>query len=889
MTQGRLAESNGHSSRRWRWLVGIYGLCAASLAGACLYFLLAYVPGQRAVAIKWCQEELQVQAVSRKVSIDRWLAEGVQDAETLASDSAALAAVASGIGDSTTGRAAITAAQLRTLVEGFVRIGRYDRFVLLDASLHVATEIGERRALEPLVLQSAAEVTERRKSLIQFHRHAGGSVAVAFLARVGTDSAAGAEHGVVTASGVLLLEVDPSRWLYPFLAMRPMAAASAESVLVRREGDDIVFLSPLRHHPAALLTFRRPATTPGLAARAAAADRAPGGLVVKLDQREALASYQSDVRQAGATAALALLAFWAVALWLVRAWRRRTEQALETEHSLLRAMINRPDDAIVFSLDTNYCYTAFNEKHRTEMKRVWKADIRIGMNLLDCMHARELRDLAKLSIDRALRGEAFWEEQHQPNLDLYYEFSWNPVLLGKRIMGVAAFIRDITARKRDEQVLRDSEAQLRALLNATPFPMALVDVQDNKIEFWSRSAVTLFGHTAPTASEWYQMAYPDPDYRRQVIERWKPVLEKARVSGETVNTGEFRITCHDGSVRLCELYATFLSDRLIVTFNDITERKRMEEALRESEARFRATFEHSNIGKSLTGPDGRLLKVNQALADMLGYSIEELQQLTAMQITHPDEVAVTQEAIRSIFAGERTSVRMEKRYRHRDGHYVFADMSTTLLRDAKGTPFSLSTSLVDISARKQAEAEREKVEEQLRMAQRMEAIGGLAGGIAHDFNNVLSVILGCTELAIDRSREHDGVRDELLEVKRAGERAVALTRQLLAFGRKQVLQPVVLDLNRIAAGIEKMLRRILGEDVDYVQMLASDLGMVWADPGQIEQVLMNLVVNARDAMPSGGKLTIETSNVELDEEYAARHVVVKSRSLPPRRKAREPA
>jgi two-component system cell cycle sensor histidine kinase/response regulator CckA len=140
----------------------------------------------------------------------------------------------------------------------------------------------------------------------------------------------------------------------------------------------------------------------------------------------------------------------------------------------------------------------------------------------------------------------------------------------------------------------------------------------------------------------------------------------------------------------------------------------------------------------------------------------------------------------------------------------------------------------------------------------MEAIGLLAGGVAHDFNNLLSVILCCTEFAMERVREDDRSRENSLEVKKAGERAVALTRQLLAFSRKQVLQPVVLNLNQIAAGVEKMLRRILGEDIDYVQVLAPHLGAVRADPGQIEQVLMNLVVNARDAMPEGGKLTIET-------------------------------
>ena len=188
----------------------------------------------------------------------------------------------------------------------------------------------------------------------------------------------------------------------------------------------------------------------------------------------------------------------------------------------------------------------------------------------------------------------------------------------------------------------------------------------------------------------------------------------------------------------------------------------------------------------------------------------------------------------------------------------------------------ITTQLRDeLAERKRSEEEREKLEEQLRTAQRMESIGRLAGGIAHDFNNLLSVILCCTEYAMVSAREDDRIRDELLEVKTAADRAATLTRQLLAFSRKQVLQPVVLNLNQIASGVEKMLHRILGEDIDYVQMLAPDLGAVWADPGQIEQVLMNLVVNARDAMPEGGKLTLATCNVDLDEDYAARHVAMK--------------
>jgi len=308
---------------------------------------------------------------------------------------------------------------------------------------------------------------------------------------------------------------------------------------------------------------------------------------------------------------------------------------------------------------------------------------------------------------------------------------------------------------------------------------------------------------------------------------------------------------------------------------ELAERKQIEEALRESEMRLRQIFERSTVGKSMTGVDGNLYRVNQVFADMLGFTIEELQQVNFADITHPDDLAESQTCVRRLLSGECTTYRMEKRYRHRDGHWVFADLSATLLRDVRNAPSCFLASIVDITPRKRAEAERQKLEEQLRMAQKMEAIGSLAGGIAHDFNNLLSVILGYTEFAVEGTQEGDPRREALREVKKAGDRAVALTRQLLAFSRKQMLQPVPLNLNQIAAGVEKMLRRILGEDIDYVQILASDVGTICADPGQLEQMLMNLVVNARDAMPDGGKLTIETANVDLDEEYASRHVAVK--------------
>ncbi|MBI3981795.1 MAG: response regulator [Gemmatimonadetes bacterium] len=170
--------------------------------------------------------------------------------------------------------------------------------------------------------------------------------------------------------------------------------------------------------------------------------------------------------------------------------------------------------------------------------------------------------------------------------------------------------------------------------------------------------------------------------------------------------------------------------------------------------------------------------------------------------------------------------------------------------------------------------ERKRLEDQFRQAQKMEAVGRLAGGVAHDFNNILTAIMGTSSLMLDEAAQDSPLRNDILEIQRAAERAAALTRQLLAFSRKQLLQPRVLNLNRVVEGIEGMLRRLVGEDVAITTKLAADLASVRVDPGQMEQVILNLAVNARDAMPQGGTLSISTANVELDEEYAEAHTSV---------------
>ncbi len=421
-------------------------------------------------------------------------------------------------------------------------------------------------------------------------------------------------------------------------------------------------------------------------------------------------------------------------------------------------------------------------------------------------------------------------------------------------------------------------------------------------------------------------------------------------------------------------------------YEDITEQRQAASDLQESEERFRATFEQAAVGIAHVAPDGRWLRVNERLCEMVGYTREELLAGSFQEITHPDDLPADLENVRKVLAGDIRNFGMEKRYIRKDRTAAWIALTVALARDAEGRPKYFISVIEDIEPRRRAEAERTRLaeiveqasegvimtdvdgnityvnpaferisgysrtevegqnprflksgrqdakfytelwrtitsggvwsghfinrrkdgrlfeeegsifpvrdhagqivsyvaikrdvteevrlNEQLLQAQKMESVGRLAGGIAHDFNNLLTAILGYAELAAGRLKPEDPSLLDLSEIDKAAQRAADLTRQLLAFSRKQVLELRVIDLNRVVSNTHKLLRRLIGEDVELVLSLKERLGSVKADTGQIEQVLLNLAVNSRDAMPKGGKLTIETSEIELDESYSTFH------------------
>jgi two-component system cell cycle sensor histidine kinase/response regulator CckA len=302
--------------------------------------------------------------------------------------------------------------------------------------------------------------------------------------------------------------------------------------------------------------------------------------------------------------------------------------------------------------------------------------------------------------------------------------------------------------------------------------------------------------------------------------------------------------------------------------------KRVQSALKESEKKFQQFYDEAPVGYHELDTKGRITRVNRKELQMLGYSAGEM--LGKPVWNFFEEGDTTRKVILAKLSGDVSfHDTFERTYRRKDGSTLPVLVEDRVIRDSENQVIAIRSIVEDITERRRTEEALRKSEEQLRQWQRVEAIGRLAGGVAHDFNNLLMTIKGCSELLLGAFDRRDPRREEVEEILKAADRATALTRQLLAFGRRQVLQPQILDLNAVVMNMDKMLRRLIGEDIQLITSLEPEVWSVKVDPGMIEQVVMNLAVNSRDAMPSGGKLTIETTNVIHDEEYASHHVSVK--------------
>ncbi len=491
-------------------------------------------------------------------------------------------------------------------------------------------------------------------------------------------------------------------------------------------------------------------------------------------------------------------------------------------------------------------------------------------------HSAAEREKLRDAIRRASRGESvhFQATHAAANGELrYMDISLKPVRDGSgQLFCLISESRDVTEEKRAEEKGREKETMLKGVFRAAPIGITfnvdrvILSVNDSMCELLGYSEAEIVGNSA-------RMFYDSQEEFEKVgRELYDPNSRAGRTGVET------RFARKDGTPVFVILSTAMLktddpSAGYIVTVQDITARKRAEEALRESEDRFRSMMEQSPFSIQVFSPDGTVLEVNEAFEKLWGVNRESLADYNILQDRQIEALGFMP-AVRRAFGGEQASSPVVD---YDAGKTVGAGKQKIVqgifypVRDADGTISRVILIHLDLTGRVRAEEERNRLQEQLQQAMKMEAVGRLAGGIAHDFNNLLTAITGNAELASMEIAPTDNAAAFLKEISKAAESAASLTNQLLAFSRRQIIEPKVINLNDLIERMQKILARVIGEDVALKTALAGDLGSVRVDPGQFEQVLVNLAVNARDAMPNGGRLLIETADMKLDEAYCAGH------------------
>ena len=427
-----------------------------------------------------------------------------------------------------------------------------------------------------------------------------------------------------------------------------------------------------------------------------------------------------------------------------------------------------------------------------------------------------------------------------------------------RVGAIVIYFRDVTDRKATEEALKASQDRYGHLFNSAADVIFEADAE-GCFRFVNPHTLRVFEYRADEVIGRRFTEFIRADYRPHIFNHYY----RQTTEGTTNSYVEFPAITKSGREVWLGQNAWLISDAagkfvgMQAVARDITERHGAEEALRAAEAKFRGLVEQSLMGVYILQNE-RLVYLNPKAAELLGHSQQEmLDAPNAFVFIHEQDRALVNDQLSRLGPGGVTSVQMTVRGMRKDGETIQVEAYCSMTEFA-GHPAILAT-VNDIS-------DRVKLEDQLRQAQKMEAIGRLAGGIAHDFNNLLTAIRGNAELMSHRVKADPAMAAEVDEILHAADRAASLTRQLLAFSRKQVLQPVPLDINEIVAAVARMARRLIGTEVQLRLDLAESVPHVLADPAQVEQLLLNLIVNARDAMPGGGMITVHSANVRLHSQ-----------------------
>jgi two-component system cell cycle sensor histidine kinase/response regulator CckA len=546
---------------------------------------------------------------------------------------------------------------------------------------------------------------------------------------------------------------------------------------------------------------------------------------------------------------------------------REAQSALQASEERYRTIVTTAAEGI-WTLDTAARTTFVNDQLAAMLG--YTAEEMIGRSLYDFMD-RETRAAAAryfMRRDRSTGEGSDFLLRRKDGSALWTRPATSP-LLGARgeFLGTLAMVSDVTERRR----AAEERARYVAVVESSESAICIKGL-DGTILTWNAGAERLYGYRSSEAIG-RPISMLVPPARSAEL---RHILGEIR-AGRPIRHLETVRRCKDGTEVVVLLSISPLRDldgRLrgaAVIATDVTELRRAEEMQRKLESRFRLLVEHSVDGIALLSPEGRFTYASPSAERILERPAGELLHRQVCDLVHPDDAPSLREAARG-HAREPGSVqRLELRCRLRDGSYRWLEASSVNRLEDPIVAAVVAT-FRDISERRRNEEERRRdqerhaeLEDQLRQSQKMEAVGRLAGGIAHDFNNLLTAILGYGEILLDQLAPDDPSRVSVQQIHKAGERAAALTRQLLAFSRRQNLTPEVLDLAEVIRGLAGLIERLIGEDVTLRVAAAPEAGRVEADRSQLEQVILNLAVNARDAMPDGGDLTFTLGNVGLDE------------------------